>query len=60
MVVFCLFVCLFEDRVSMAVLELVLVDQADQELTNICLHLPPELWDKRRVPSPPGRKCVLL
>lgn len=30
------------------------VDQAGLDLTNIHLPLPPDCWDKRRVPPPPG------
>ncbi|KAM7339825.1 hypothetical protein ACRRTK_000440 [Alexandromys fortis] len=36
------------------VLELALVDQAGLELTEICLPLPPECWDQRLAPPPPG------
>ena len=36
------------------VLELALVDQADFEFTEIRLPLPPECWDQRLAPPPPG------
>lgn len=36
------------------VLELALVEQAGPKLTNICLPLPTECWNERRVPPPPG------
>ena len=36
------------------VLELALVDHAGLELIEICLPLPPEYWDSRRVPPLPS------
>ena len=44
----CLFVCFLRQGFSIAleaVLELILVDQAGLELTEIGLPLPPECWD---------------
>ena len=35
---------------ALAAVELALVDQADLDLTEICLCLPPRCWDLRRVP----------
>ena len=54
-VVVCLFVFFLKQGFSVAlepVLELILVDQAGLELTEICLPLPPKCWNKRRAPSP--------
>jgi hypothetical protein len=59
----CLFVCLFfQDIISLYCFDglgTCPVDQAGLEPTETLLPLPPECWDKRLVPAPPGKKCTL-